>query len=377
MDFDFVPKYQRFKPVKKYLYFVKNVDYLIVGFGIAGLSFAETLRQHHKTFAVISNGKDGATAVSGGVLNPTVLKRFTAAWKASEFQEKAIPFYKEIEQYLKAPIISEVKIARILNSIEEQNDWMVASDRKELKAFLSPSLSISENDHINAPHMLGEVTGAYQLSPAALLATYSEKLRLDEKYVQSDFDYTKVRLNETTVQYNDWTAKHLVFTEGAKAIDNPFFPYQEPFTNKSVLIGNKGDYIIIKAPELETSSIIKGGMMLIPLGKDLYKIGATYDRHVYEGIPSVEKREEIITKLKKMISCSFEVVDQVAGVRPTIKDRRPLIGALKEQNHIAFLNGLGTRGLSMAPLVSFWLFQQLEYSKPLPAEVDINRFLKD
>jgi glycine oxidase len=369
-------KYEGFKPVKKYLWFVKNVEYLIVGFGIAGLSFAETLRRANKSFVVIADKKDGATTTSGGVLNPTVLKRFTAAWRASEFQQKAIPFYKEIERHLNEQLISEVKIERILNSIEEQNDWMIASDRNELKTFLNPSIESSQNDSVVAPFKLGAVKGGHLLSASKLLASYAERLRKEGTFIEAVFDYSQVTLEENKVHYKEWEATRIVFAEGAKVIDNPFYPYQGPFTNKSVFIGNKGDYVIVKAPKLKVASILKGGMMLIPLGDDLYKIGATYDRHVYDSAISMEKREEIFSKLNKMISCPFEVVAQVAGVRPTIKDRRPLTGALRDTPQVAFLNGLGTRGLSMAPLVSLWLFQQLEEGVELPSAIDINRFLK-
>lgn len=355
---------------------MKNVDYLIVGFGIAGLCFAETLRQNNKSFVVISDLHNGATAASGGVLNPTVLKRFTAAWKAEEFQKEAIPFYKEMARYLQSNVISEMKIARILNSVEEQNDWSVASEKIGLRSFLSPDIITSYNTCVKAPFKLGIVKAGYQLKPAALLFSYSKKLKEEEKFDESQFEYDQLNIKGSSVVYKQWSAKQIVFAEGSKVVENPFYPYQAPFTNKSVLVGNKGDYVIIKAPELKVNSILKGGMMLIPMGDDLYKIGATYDRHNYDATPSLEKREEIILKLNTMISCAYEVVDQVAGVRPTIKDRRPLVGVLKDNPYIAFLNGLGTRGLSMAPLLSSWLFQQLENSTAVPGAIDVNRFLK-
>ncbi len=355
---------------------MKNVDYIIVGFGIAGLSFAETLRQNNKSFVVIADHKDGATSASGGVLNPTVLKRFTAAWKAKEFQEKAIPFYNEMSRYLGEKVISQIAIKRILNSIEEQNDWMVASDKIEMKSFLDSQLVTSKNEKVKAPLKLGVVVGGYQLKPSELLTTYLDKLKDNECFSQAGFDYSQLVVSNEGVQYKQWSSTQIVFAEGAGVVNNPFYPYHAPFTNKSVLVGNKGDYIIIKAPELQVTSILKGGMMLIPLGNDLYKIGATYDRHIYNSIPSTDKREEIIVKLDKMITCDYQVVDQVAGVRPTIKDRRPIIGMLKDKPQIAFLNGLGTRGLSMAPLLSYWLFQELENGTNVPEEVNINRFLK-
>jgi len=75
---------------------VKNVDYIIVGMGIAGLVFSKTLRDHGKSFVVIDSPKQGATKASGGVLNPTVLKRFTPAWNTVEFVLKAATFYESL-----------------------------------------------------------------------------------------------------------------------------------------------------------------------------------------------------------------------------------------------------------------------------------------
>ena len=355
---------------------MKEVDYIIVGFGIAGLCFAETLRNQNKSYVVIADFKDGATAASGGVLNPTVLKRFTAAWRAAEFKEFASPFYKEIGDYLGEAIIATVKIKRILNSIEEQNDWMLASDKRELSQFLSPKLEENSANSINAPYKLGVVNGGNLLNPQHLLKEYRAKLLQEEKVQNSTFDYSQLQPNTDFVRYQSLKAKYIIFAEGTKVLNNPFFPYSEPRTSKSVLVGNKGDYVLIKAPELAIKDVLKGGMMLIPLGDDIYKVGATYSRHEYTSIPSIEKREEILEKLAKMIATPFEVVDQVCGVRPTIKDRRPLLGSLKNNRRIAFLNGLGTRGLSMAPLAAQWLYNHLEQNAAIPEEVTLNRFLK-
>jgi len=43
---------------------------------------------------------------------------------------------------------------------------------------------------------------------------------------------------------------------------------------------------------------------------------------------------------------------------------------------ILFFNGLGTRGLGMAPLLSKQLFDYAENNTPLPDEVNIQRFIK-
>ena len=77
-----------------------KVDYLIVGFGLAGVSFAEQLRKNNKSFVVISSLEKSSSLVAGGMYNPVILKRFTLAWHADQQLKVAIPFYQELENYL-------------------------------------------------------------------------------------------------------------------------------------------------------------------------------------------------------------------------------------------------------------------------------------
>ena len=151
-------------------------------------------------------------------------------------------------------------------------------------------------------------------------------------------------------------------------IENPFFP-------KHAIIGNKGEYVIIKAPDLNVAALLKGPMYIIPLGNHQYKVGATYSRDDYGTDPTEAAKEEILSKLKTFITCPFEVIRQTAGVRSTTKDHRPLLGSLDENPNFIFFNGLGSRGFMMAPLLSEILFNYLEDNVPIPQEMDIRRML--
>jgi len=83
----------------------------------------------------------------------------------------------------------------------------------------------------------------------------------------------------------------------------------------------------------------------------------------------------LINKVNTFINCDFKIVEQVAGIRPTVKDRRPLVGQHPEYKNVYLLNGLGTRGVMIAPYVANQLFQYIEHNKPLDPEIDINRFV--
>ena len=59
-----------------------------------------------------------------------------------------------------------------------------------------------------------------------------------------------------------------------------------------------------------------------------------------------------------------------------MKDRRPMVGVHAKHSQLSVLNGLGTRGVMIAPTVAKNLFHHLEYGEKLDQEIDIKRFVK-
>lgn len=345
---------------------MKHIDYIIVGLGIAGISFCEQLKKNNKSFLVVDNNVPGSTAKSGGVFNPTVLKRFTAAWNASAFYPVAIDFYAKVSRKLEDKIFQGTPVLRILKSVEEQNNWSVATDKRELQQFLSSEFLKNENPAIEAPFGFGIVLGTGQIETNKLLAGFRELLVSEDSLLSEEFQYELLQQKDNEVFYKEYSASKIIFAEGAKVIDNPFFP-------KHAIVGNKGEYLIIKAPDLALDALLKGSMYVIPMGNDTYKVGATYSRDDYSINPTELAKEEILSKLKTFVKCSFEVIDQTAGVRPTTRDHRPLLGAWEENSNLIFFNGLGSRGFLMAPLLAEILYSYLEENVALSKEMDIQR----
>jgi glycine/D-amino acid oxidase-like deaminating enzyme len=69
-----------------------------------------------------------------------------------------------------------------------------------------------------------------------------------------------------------------------------------------------------------------------------------------------------------------EVLQQVAGIRPTVPDRRPILGRHPIYSNLSLFNGLGTKGYMMAPLLSKEMCLYLLENKSLHKEVVIDRF---
>lgn len=347
---------------------MRNIDYIIVGCGLAGIAFCETLRANNKTFIVFDDASQKSSIVAAGLYNPVILKRFTEVWKAKEQLSLALPLYAKIEKQLKIKVDFGLQILRRFSSIEEQNLWFNAMDKPKLEPFLSSQLVKNANPYIDAPHGFGEVLQAGRLDTETLITAYKAFLKDSNGIIEAPFDYNALQISSDFLQYDNLRATKIVFAEGFGVKNNPYFSYIP-------LNGTKGEVLTIKAPKLKIDFAIKSSVFVIPISDDLYTVGSTYAWDDKTNNSTEKARLELESKLKSFITCKYEVVNHLAGIRPTVNDRRPLIGQHPSYNNLFVLNGLGTRGVMIAPYVAKQLFEFIEKKHPLDKEISINRFV--
>jgi glycine/D-amino acid oxidase-like deaminating enzyme len=344
-----------------------KVDYIIVGLGLAGLAFAEELLAANKTFVVFEDDSQTSSLVAGGVYNPVILKRFTPVWNAKEQLELALPFYQKLEEKFNLTFDEKFLIKKVFKSIEDQNNWYEASDKPLLSAYLDPKIDNEKRKGIFADFGFGNVQEAGRIDTKKLVEVYREYLKTENKIRFEKFEHQQIKFREHYLEYKDFTTDRIVFCEGFGMTKNLFFNYLP-------LNEVKGELIIIYAPELEIDFLIKSTLYLLPLGNNLYKVGATFNWSDKTSNPSEEGKTELVDKLKKVITVPYKIVEQTAGIRPTVRDRRPLVGIHPAYTRLAILNGLGTRGVMIAPTVAKQLFNNLEKDEKLDVEIDIKRF---
>jgi len=352
-----------------FLYLYIMLDYLIVGLGLAGISFCETLEKNGKSFKVISDDSQTSSIVAGGLYNPVILKRFTLAWKAGEQLDEALPFYKALADKLNIQLDYKVPVLRRFASIEEQNVWFEAADKPSLRPFLSTAIISNQNPNIHAPFGYGKVLNTGRITTEKLLQAYSKYLLDNTRLCEETFHFDSLKITPDYISYKSYKAKRIVFATGFGVKKNPYFNYLP-------LNGTKGELLTIRAVDLKESNIIKSSVFSIPLGEDLYRIGATYNWKDKTNIPTREARAELLEKLDTFLKCKYEVIQHVAGIRPTVADRRPLVGRHPEYKHMYILNGFGSRGVMTAPYASNQLYDFIAHQTPLPPEMDIVRFSK-
>jgi len=346
---------------------MKQVDYIIVGLGLAGLAFTRELKKNGKSFIVFEDNSQNSSKVAGGMYNPVILKRFTPVWNAEQQLKTAIPFYTELEALLGNRYDTKIDTHRLFTSIEEQNNWFATCDNPLLSEYMIPKVVTEKFNGIDAPFGYGKVTKTGRIHTEKLLDDYRNYLFTSDEIRYEKFDYTNIELIDNKVNYNAIEANYIVFCEGFGMKKNPFFkelPMQEA----------KGELITIHAPELEIDFVLKSAVFIMPLGDYLFKVGATFNWKDKTSVPTSEGKKELTDKLEKILKVPFEIVDHVAGIRPTVKDRRPLVGIHSQFKQLAVLNGLGTRGVMIAPTVAKELYNHIENGVELRKEIDILRF---
>ena len=345
------------------------LDYLIVGSGLAGISFAEIALRNNKSVLLIDDKSQISSRVAGGLYNPVILKRFSEVWKAEEQLVLMEDFYGHLETKLQTKVNFKLPILRKFFSIEEQNNWFSASDKPLLAPFLSTKLIFKKYFGINSPFDYGEVLHTGYVDTALLLDKYQEYLIENDLLLQESFQYNALVINKEAVQYKDFEAKNVIFAEGFGLHANPFF-------QDLPLDGTKGELFIIKAPELDLDVIVNTSVFILPLGNHLFKVGATYNWKDKTDEPTEEGKAELVERIQEIINCDFEIVSHFGGVRPTVRDRRPIIGTHDKHESLHLLNGLGTRGVMLGPAMAKDLFDYIENGKPLDPTIDIQRFYK-
>nr|WP_315031146.1 FAD-dependent oxidoreductase [uncultured Chryseobacterium sp.] len=343
---------------------MRNVDYIIVGDGYAGLFFAHQLIKNNKSFVIFSEGRKSASQVSAGIINPVVLKKFTTFWKAQEQIDFLKYSLKEIEAYTGKNYLIDAPIHRIFHDENEQKLWMKKSGMEELSSFLDEKfehLNVVKNDF-----QTGKVNQSARLDVSGFFTGLFGFFEKHDHWVQEKFDYGQLKPAESS--YKDFNFKNIIFCEGMGVKDNPYF-------SEISVIPNKGHHIKVKLSQPIPENItIKKKHFLFPTGNGLYFYGGTYDREQLHHHIDESAVAQLVKGLSEFYPYDFDVEEVHFGFRPTVKDRRPIIGRHERFDNLHVFNGLGARGILNGCYFSRDLFRCIEENVPLHEEVSLKRF---
>jgi len=347
-------------------------DYIIVGGGIAGSILAYRLSEEGKSIILVDNDSPNAAwKVAGGVWNAISFKRLLKGWMADEMTAEAQLFYQELQEELGVSFYEPKEIVRLFSDVYSQNYWYSKSGEPNYSSYLNDEVPEALNDlPLNMPYGAGTVKNGGFVHLSVFMSSLKEHLKEKVVLVNDSLDFSMLNISDNGISYKDHLAKNIVFCEGSEVVNNPFFKWLP-------LKGTKGEALVIKNPGWSFDFILNNGKHLMDLKDGRLGVGATFEWKELDHKPTEKGKEELLAHLEKNFNYSnWEVLEHKAGIRPTVSDRRPLAGVHPNYRNVFIFNGLGTKGVLIAPWMSKKMVKFLLNDEALPKEGDIQRFVK-
>jgi len=345
------------------------VDYLIIGQGISGTWLSYYLEKAKKSFIVIDNERlNSASRVAAGIINPVTGRRIVKTWMIDELLSFLIPAYEELGKKFDIKAIEK----KSLIDFHPTPQMKIAFDervKENADLLFQPEDQWQYQNIFTYDLGFGEVDPCYVVNLKEILPAWRKKLLSNNQLLEEDFEISGLKQTDAEISYKNIKAEKIFFCDGIQSSQNPFFK-NLPFAL------NKGEALLIESPGIPSTHIFKKGMMLTSIQKDFFWLGSNYLWEFPDDQPTEQFRKQTELLLKTWLKVLFKIVDHKASVRPANIERRPFIGFHPTYKNIGILNGMGTKGCSLAPFFAKQLADHLISGNEILSEADIKRFTK-
>lgn len=343
-------------------------DVIVIGHGIAGAVLAWELKQNKMNFLVLENPLlEKSSAVAGGLYNPLMFNRLRQARMTEVLWPAMYDTYFAIEKNWNIKLLHQIDSAKLLteSDIKEWERGQNSPLGKYISALI-PSLNLKGVKPVDA---IGVIKESGYLDIPLLIGESKARLQDEGRFVEKALAYDEIIPgNESISISNQYRTKKIVFCEGAHIRNNPWF-------NFAAMSPNKGELIEIMSTDLESDYVIRNKVFVLPVGNQIFKVGATYSHDFSDSLPSSGGLSELTTKLNEILDVPYRIVAHKAGVRPAIRDRMPILGSHPENKNLLVMNGFGSKGVTYAPYCAKMMVEWLLTEEgELPKDLNINRF---
>jgi glycine/D-amino acid oxidase-like deaminating enzyme len=358
-------------------------DVLIIGQGVCGTFLTWWLERAGLSYIVIDEERPfAASRAAAGIINPVTGRRIVKTWMIDELLSFAKDSYASISNELQ---INCLKPASVIDFFPTAQMRLAFLKRLEEDPQY---LELPADEHKWSPLFnyelgYGMITQCFLADLPSLLPAWRRHLIRQDSLEQARFDLASLVVEKDQIRYRDITARHIIFCDGIESFDSPYF-------NRLPFAPNKGEALILDVPDwpaiftrMNTAPnahpvipIFKKGMTLAPWKDGLFWVGSSYEWSFSNPDATEAFRQRTEAFLKSWLKPSFKILDHIASVRPATIERRPFVGFHPLHPAVGILNGMGTKGCSLAPYFAHQLVEHIVHGKPIQPDADVKRFTK-
>ena len=327
---------------------------LIVGHGLSGAILAQTFLQKNQTVDVCeADLPHHASKIAAGLVNPFIGPKLNTPLDIEKCFTEINHFGDYYEKMWGERFYHSIPMYRVFKTSKQADFWVDRS--KETPHFCYRPGIINTQDAsslgIRAPYGMG-VTKCLRLHIQSFIGYSRHKLMKNGQWIEGPVDY------------NRFDYPKIIFCEGFRVLNNPWFSFIPVAPVRGETIGIDS--------YLETSA--SNGTWAIPVSRKHFMAGSTWDHEDLETGPSQKAKEQILRSLDFLKIDPGKVSKQLSGVRTGTIDRNPILGSHPQNKQVFIFNGFGSRGATTIPLHAKQMVEYILNSTPLPPSVDIARF---
>jgi glycine/D-amino acid oxidase-like deaminating enzyme len=342
---------------------------IIVGQGLSGTWLSYWLLKSGAEFIVIDESKkNSASKVAGGILNPVTGRRMVKTWMAEVLLPFAWENYGALGDFLDVNLIAQTELIDFFASPDRRLSFEKRA--QEFESYLNwPQNESIWREYFEYPFGFGIVSPVYQVNLQTMILKWRNYLDGTGRFLDGKYIASGLTIFDNHIEYNSIKADRIIFCDGTAVMEQPFFSLL-PFAC------NKGEALIISAPELPANRLFKKTNTITPWQNGLFWVGSSYDRDYKDDQPTEAFYHYTIKWLKEFLKLPFTVEDHLAAIRPTTVERRPFAGMHPLHKNVGILNGMGTKGVSVAPYLAKQLADYILLHTPILKEADVQQYAR-
>lgn len=347
-----------------------KVDFIIVGQGICGSILSYQLIKKGKTVIVIDENKNNTSSkVASGVINPVTGRRAVTTWLASEILPYCNSFYNQVQSEFNLPIISQKNILSF--HVNQQREDAYGKRLEEEHNYLTEFNELDElKTFFNFQHGVTEINPIYLIEVQNIISSVKDFLIQKHSYLHEEFVEENLNVTDNEIKYRNISADKIIYCNGINSMKSCYW-------NKLPFVRNKGQALIVEIDNLPNNKIYKfGTTTLVPWYNNFWWVGSTYELHFFTEEPTIDFLKNTEKYLSNFLKCNFKPINHIAAVRPATIERRPFVGFHPKYKNIGILNGMGTKGCSLAPFFSNQLVNHILNNDFIHSEADVHRYTK-
>ncbi len=351
-----------------------QTETIIIGQGLSGSWLSWWLRQSgHDCIVIDEDAAISSSRIASGVINPVTGRVLAKTWMA----ETLIPFALKAYQQLGNSLgINCIQSSRILHSFPTPQMKEAFEKRlPEIPEYLSiPDHPEQWHSSFDSHYGMGCISPALLIDLNHLLSAWKNKLLNEHRLQLEKFNPNELSVHTEGVTYKGISAKRIIFCNGIQSMDLTWFR-KLPFSP------NKGEALLVEIPGLPSDTIYKKGLTLVPYphldqqrNNHLFWAGSTYENRFQHEAPTPGFKQRTEAQLQLWLKLPFKTLHHWAAIRPATVERRPFVGMHPYYPQIGLLNGMGTKGCSLAPYFGKQLADHIIRGEHIQPEASIARF---